>query len=320
MDSINTNQIVFWGPLRSGKTWLFNAFLKKIEILNNKLSKDYSLVAQQRIEGQWRDVDQVENFKVEPTRDLKQYQYRLLRKKLGRGPSAEVNTHCNEILVVDNTGGAFDGSNLNEAVVEQAKELVRSAKYLVLSLNSGLDENTTSGAIVENLLDLSNIINRGESGKYIAACLTKVDTLGEELVVEFYNRSRNELKSLLIRSFGAKYVDKIDDVLKEIERKGTNHVKLFATSATGYYYLNERKVQNIASDMGTLADPSLWKPEEVEKPFFWLFDVMERERLKYLSSNWSIFQTLMGRNTITESRQAAYIPYEMLVRIAQAQT
>src|SRR5688572_6963006 len=118
MDSTNTNQIVFWGPRGSGKTWLFNAFLKKIEILNNKLTKDFALVVQQRIEGQWRDVDQVENFKVEPTTDLKQYQYRLLRKKLGSGPSSEVNTHCNEILVVDNTGGAFDGSNLNEAVVE----------------------------------------------------------------------------------------------------------------------------------------------------------------------------------------------------------
>lgn len=317
----DNNQIVFWGPRQSGKTWLFNAFIKKIQILNSHLSQEDSLQIEWKRNNNWSNVELGESLKIEPNSDLEQVEYRLLRKMMARGLLHEVNNHCNEILIADNTGGVFDGSKKDDPfAVEQAKQVVRNTRYLILSLNSGLQENAKQGAIVENLHELSNIIDRNSPSKYIAACLTKVDTLGGELVIEFYNRNKSELRSLLIRSFGAKYVDDIYKKIEQIKNGGSNQVVLFATSATGYYIQNGKKIKNLSSDEKSLANPSQWNPEEVEKPFFWLFSIMERERLKYLPNKRNLFQFFMGNKTIVDSRQDAYLDYETLVRIAQSRS
>jgi GTPase SAR1 family protein len=326
MDETNVNRIVFWGPQSSGKTWLLNAFLKKIEILNRKIKPlGHSLVMQRQVEGKWVDIGHIESVNEGPTPGMKEIYYRLLRGRTENGVLPQVNNQCHEILVVDNAGGLFEKGNrgkVDQNTVAMAMEKVKNARYLILALNSGMKENTVDGAIVENLNELSEYINDSSKGKFIAACLTKVDTLAEELVVELYNRDKSELRSLLIRSFGEKYVDRIYDALQALRCDEKNQVELFATSAIGYYYLNGRKTPNITQNANgaEVADPAHWYPEEVEHPFFWLIDIIERKRLSFLPKEKSIFQIMMGSKTITETRTAenVYMPYEQLIRLAKS--
>jgi hypothetical protein len=325
MDVNSVNKIVFWGPQSSGKTWLFNAFLKKIEILNKKLkSLGHSIVTQEQRDGRWVDVGHVEDLIEKPTPGMIESYYRILRRRDGDSILSQVNNQCHEILVVDNAGGFFEKRKRNDLTVneiERAKEKVKKAHYLVLALNSGQQENANDGAIVENLKELSGYVEDGSAGKYIAACLTKVDSLGQELIVELYNRDKSELRSLLIRSFGVRYVDQIYDALDALKCDDKNRVELFATSATGYYLDSENvKRQNISSDHKVLADSAKWHPEEVETPFFWLFDRIECERLQYLSEKGNLYQTIMGKKTIIETRQATdiYVSYDQLVRLAKS--
>lgn len=318
MPSNLLDQVVFWGPVKSGKTWLFNAFLKKIEILNRKLKPlDFSFIA----ESNGAEVGHIETLMNEPTTGIYERKYIFVRKKLGDDFVAKVNTQSHEVLVVDNTGGAFGSAfgttEMDEKRKDFAWEKVRTARFLVLALNSGYEENATSGTIVKQLRDLLKVVKESDGGKYIAACLTKVDTLGEELVIEFYNQDKSQLRGLLIRSFGKEYVDQIYEGLNALQMDGKNHVESFATSATGYFNNNGKKNRNISGDGGTLADSANWYPEEVEKPFFWLFDVVERERLRYLSGGYSLFSKIMGNKTITETRQSAYASYSQLIRLAK---
>jgi len=320
-----TGRIVFWGPKGSGKTWLFRAFLREIELLNGNLRLlGYSTVVEEKRGETWKNVGHIEGLEAIPTADLTVTLYRFQKNTgLNNHPQKRflancVNQHCHEIAVIDNSGGFFEEnqkSTLDTKSIEQAEDEVRNAHYLILSLNSG-NTQTGQGTLVTDLRKLRKLLENS-SEKLIAACITKVDSLGQELVIPLYNQNENELKSLLTRSFGRQYANEIDVELKAL--RNYHEVQLFATSATGYFIDSDnRKKVNLASAGTALADTAQWNPEEVARPFFWLFEKIERERLQYISKEDKLFIHLMQVDTILAARQEAYISYEQLLRLAHA--
>lgn len=327
--SNDVNRIVFWGPSRSGKTWLFKAFLKKIQLLNDKLTGDgFEIKAQEKTtNGVWEDVRNIDGLTHEPTQGLTETLYRIVKKKPLlpingttnqnlRFLSDRVNIQSHEVLLIDNAGGLFQRGNrgtINQNQVDQALAKVHNASYIILALNSG-DTTTGQGSLAEDLRELSGIL-QGTRGKRIAACITKVDELGQSLIISLYNRNKDELQGLLARSFGRQYAEQIKAEINVLSR---NHeVELFATSSSGYYDENGKKVKNINSTGYELASVPQWNPEEVEKPFFWLFGQIERERLAYLDKDDKVFSFLMQKHNILAARKEAYVSYEQLIRLAE---
>jgi len=328
MENTDTfNKIVFWGPQSSGKTWLFRSFIKKVQLINDSLVKQGCSIRVEETEesnGPWKLTPNVDDLQTLGTQDITQVYYRIIRDANYPSSSSplqqRVNKHINEIWVIDSPGGWFQKDN--QASTSDAdkktgsiKETIQGAQYLILALDTG---NTIEGA-ASFLDDLKQLIKwvEGTERKQIAACITKTDALGKHLVIPLYNRDETALKSLLTRSFGPTYASQIEDSLATLRRVHT--VKLFATSAAGYYENNGEKIVNLNIDRTALANVAAWRPEEVEKPFFWLFDVINQKRIEYLDPAGKLFRFLMRDSTILNARKNAYLSYDQLLRIAQTQ-
>jgi GTPase SAR1 family protein len=321
----NTKKIVFWGPATSGKTWLFRAFLKKVQLLNDILkSQGYSLDVKEINGNRWESIPNIDGLLTEATSDSMQSYYQIIRKTEKTsvsGIKTRVNTHSHEIWVFDNPGGWFQKQTQAEMKEDQKKqvagvaEAIRNAHYLVLALDSG---KTTTGEsnFAEDLKQLTSLVANTE-GKKIAACITKTDALGQQLVIPLYNRDESQLKGLLTRSFGQEYARQIDASLDILRR--SHDVKLFATSAVGYHEKDGKKIVNLNETKTAIGNTAAWNPEEVEKPFFWLFDAIERQRIEYLDPASRLFSFLMGKDNILKTRREAYLSYTQLLRIAEAQ-
>jgi hypothetical protein len=122
---------------------------------------------------------------------------------------------------------------------------------------------------------------------YIAVCVTKIDSLGVY----------RDPESLIEAYFGAEMFR-----LLESYRNARQHITMeyFSVSAMGYLDPN-RQVPNFDPMKGELQDANRWEPYRVESPFFWLFNEMEKERLR----NTSGFLGLFFRG----DRLAGHLPY-----------
>jgi hypothetical protein len=343
-------QISFWGPSYSGKTWLFHAFLYRIKKINDRLEKSMyrmsvldkkgkEVRAESPIDFGYSDkpeetvIDSSDSlgFKIQPTQDKIQGMFYFKRFCVRQdGLISRVNTHEHNIATFDEQGMKFEPihNKLDEVGVNKrdaAWETVANSRFIVLALNCDLSSNVASSqgnivrvnSLVGQLRQLKEMLTEQPAGKYIAACLTKVDTLGE-LIIEFYNKEENqaELRNLLISSFGKRYTEEIFMIIDEIRKK--HQVEIFATSASGYITKDGKRVRNLGDNRNGLADPTHWEPEEVEKPFFWIFEAMERQRLCYVSPSANLFNMVMGKNTVLEQRVALYKPYSYLLRLAES--
>jgi hypothetical protein len=111
--------------------------------------------------------------------------------------------------------------------------------------------------------------------------------------------------------FGDNVGEKILGVLKELRAK--HELYLCAVSATGTYMdKDNKKKANIDEATKVIIDETNWRPENVEKPFFWLFAQVEKDRLAAPLQN-GIFYKAFSKD-FSKARLEQYVEYKDLLR------
>jgi len=127
----------------------------------------------------------------------------------------------------------------------------------------------------------------------VAICLSKIDQLDLDIRLGVDEIIRYEFGTEMERT-----VKKLRDYY------GQDNVALFAISALGYD--PDDGEPNYDPSDGWLKNKSVdsWRPQNVEQPFFWILEQLERDYLQLVSRKGGLLQ-----QRLQKSRQIHYIPY-----------
>jgi hypothetical protein len=292
MDATNNNSsIIMWGPKGSGKTWLLHAFVKELEWYNEKDNEFiYSL----------KDTDgniiyspaSINSMDVAPSAQSEDHVW--IFERTGRNPKAhghQVSTHTHRIVVHDNPGlwltDAVDPqSNFSNGVVTST---LQSSNNIIITLDPTSVKNSPvvtadipdvpSKADYERWINiLLNIILQKHPVANTAVCLSKSD------LIKFYLPTDEIIRVV----FG-------EGVVKAFKKPGLN-VNFFRVSSVGHIKtLDGKRIANLDDSLQSIKDEARWDPVNVVAPFFWLFENIERQRIK--------------KGDIFGDREKHYIPY-----------
>ncbi len=337
---IHTPQIALWGPQSAGKSWLLYAFMKRVKMLNDDLrrglgGRDFRITISAGDKDIGRNADEAEF--PSPTQDI-QSKTILFRKQMMPSDASfsssllhRVNSHFHTIRVMDNQGQMIvpDDTRKNFLVGEGGEKVNKMSKEDRKKIDAAQDIVTKSSNIIvvldsnrESTLDLSEKLDRFvqdrifySDRKYnIAFCLTKVDQLG---ILDIQNAADEDVESYLIGQLGKVESDVILDMVKSLKTYG-HDARLFATSACGYLYdsREQNRRPNLAPD-GSIGEISQWKPEGVEKPFFWLLEKTERNRLEQIGQHGNKLEQFLWKLPFRSDRIKYYKSYDDILRYAQ---
>jgi len=283
------DDIVFWGPPASGKSWLINAFAKELQNYEGDPNFYYEL------------KDSVTDVPIFPspepiagTSKISDSVWEFSRKAKKHSFSHEVSSHIHRIRIRDDRGySTFTLDNMLTKATFREFDSV----FLLLdptsvgNTNEESDIKISPSLYAEKIRNLFETMNLSSgSQRFIAVCITKIDQLGA--------RQRDPWEIINIY-FG-------NDLYKILNqyRSFTNlSIQTFSTSAFGFLPTVKRE-PNYDPSTGTLRSPDLWEPYNVASPFFWIFENIERRRIMKFAYD-SFLQKLLFRN----DRLKNYIPY-----------
>ena len=342
-------QIALWGPQSSGKSWLLFAFQRRVRMIDEYLKR--GLINQDfRISLSARDIDVKDDDLSQPPPATQEiitkrilFQRNMIPSKSSVRMSLQhrVNTHSHEIKVMDNqgqmlvpdislkqkNGNSEEHANLQKSDddamkrVEAALDFVVRSQNIIVVLDSKEEKENSKFKISEKIkkfLD-DNVLRSGR--KYnIAFCLTKVDALGE---LDIQGSSDDAVQSFLIRQLGSREQEKILGLVQELQQDG-HEARLFATSACGYIYIQDtrKRVPNLKfsgdnnNNNSSIMDPEGWKPEGVEKPFFWLLEKIEKNRISQIEQNGNGYEKVLWKSPMKADRMGHYLSYESILHYA----
>lgn len=310
--------IALWGTTGSGKTWLVEAFYRKIQLMNEELRRIPNFFEFELIDLDTdRPVPTDKRPKQKGTEETKYQQYLFVRKGLGEGLRFDASSHCHRIALTDGQGSLMakvGDQTLDDKKKQQQRatlEILKRSGYVMAIIEAGTDdsgtENTNHKAFSQALKDLRQLL-KGQH-RHIAMCLTKADQYGTGI------EHIPDVKTLVLGRFNADVSDDIFKELTQFKKEDKHEVQFFSMSAAGYYEddKGERKV-NKNPTTKELEEADLWRPEGVEKPFFWLFDLLERAKLQGDNRiGPKLFDLLYKPVGIhRQARAAAYVSYPYL--------
>ncbi len=303
---LNELQMALWGPPTSGKTWLLEAFGRKLFLMNEVLEEKNRFALSLYDMNRRRDVVGDGRF-PEPTGDATIAQnlvkYRFVRRGLGKGFQYEASTCCHYVDILDNPGGATIQETEEEAIRESVRIQQRKAKNLILVLTK--DDNLDSQEYLAKLRDLRREFNRVEGQRRIAVCITKADEIGGPGLV--FSSDPQALLPLVFSDNHEQVVEFFDDLLSV---EDGHDVAYFAVSASGYTGTGDPNIDPIS---GNLVDVDAWHPINVEEPFMWLFDRIERDRLrKSHEQQMGLFYRLF-KQQMSDARLEARVSYSDMI-------
>jgi hypothetical protein len=289
---IYDSNIALWGPTGVGKDWLIRAFIKELEFLNQRQSDQYfelfitqphssSVVAKEYL------VAEVPN-EIKPSSKFSDQRF-FFRRYYTDNDLDGLEKYSIHDFIIHNDAG----KNLVECLSDPNKffttysALVNSRNIILALGPPGNSPDERAGE--ENDRDLqeidSDVIHHnnwtkdeylefteslfqqlgGKNTRNIAICLTKSD--------QDPNGSYDAWQ-LLERRYGEAYVKMLDN-----ERKNHN-IEVFITTAAGYVEKKGKITANFEN--GKIMKKDDWTPENTSLPFFWIFEAIERKRLKSL--------------------------------------
>ncbi len=307
----NIEHITLWGPSHSGKTFLIKAFQKKIIQLNDK-SKNctYSLTSGSEF------INPTDLIK-KPTEEPKENIYIFKREFSGDSYQSKISSHTHYINLLDDKGE--DTVNMEKTIIFN----LEYSNFLIVVLDpffiESEDERTSSGK------------GSGETKIEKTAPIYK-RTKDQGILISYVTKLLNHLQSLNKSIFISVCISKIDGIafkfrepwilidflfgtgMKEVFSEFMNNdnfkFNFFSTSAVGYLDKRFEKanfLNNKEEGSTQLEDTNQWIPYNVESPFFWLFEMIERQRLYVPNRNSIKFLS----NWIVEERNKDYIPYDI---------
>lgn len=285
--------IMLWGPPNSGKSWLIGAFAHTMLNINRELEKNGHKFQLQMLDTTGndlaRDVD-----RLSPTQYPRNNRFIFTREYRDDAKTLfdSVNVFRHNLQLYD-TRGHYIFPPLGESLDSDTEKHRDVALYWVKNstcIMLILDPGALSKEIYLEHLKLlrSHLHNRR---KYIVACVTKGDKEG----------LFSDPVSAILWRFGKKVGQSVIDLLRGLNGDG-HHVEVNVVSSVGYYLTEEGDYKpNVDGDK--LINEYKWSPVRVDKPFLWLLDHVEKQRID--TSSHLIKSLLL---------KPFYIPYSQILR------
>lgn len=276
-----------WGPIGSGKSWLINSFAWAmqqkykgkylgLQYKINKLDQGFSL-----------DLSET----PEPTSEVRVSSFRFERQKTSGDFYEAMSSFTHEIHIFDNPGknSSFDDVLLNLAnvdIVIIVLDPTRIRGKSILSLDDyGYFTQTEYAQMVRKLF---SVLEKGnsEKQKLYAVCITKADLIHGSMYLH--------PDAIIEALFGHEMSEAI-----KTPQKGV--VQTFTTSSFGY--ITGTKTPNRDLNGLGIRDKINWQPYGVEFPFFWAFEIKEKNLLEKILKK-TLIGKLSHKNTLRH-----YVPY-----------
>lgn len=287
-------EFAFWGPPGSGKDWMLRSFAKALEQYNDQKSRRYDSRFEHRLtygDGRPVSTEPPPKGTIVATQQGTAYDDRFRYTRTGRSApltkEQRLSSHSHDILVTNAAGGdtvELDRSFVVTASLEKAQCVLMLLDHTLIGQTGAVDR-ATYHEWVRNFLDYLEPLPAGQN-RFIAACLTKVDRL---------SIIRDPEESVRL-TFGPG----MSQLFAGYAGRGTV-VRAFGVSAFGYLR-SENRQANLDGESIYLKDPNRWRPYNVEQPFFWLFEQLERSRL-------ATFTKPLGRMFFLSERRQHYVSY-----------
>jgi GTPase SAR1 family protein len=252
-------QVVVWGSVGSGKSWLLAALSASFYKYNSS-DMLYSIQSGER-------EDHIDPFTTPysppPTSHPILEHYQFARRFRNTGITHKISSQKHRIMVWDTQGGAADSYDYSES----QNEILQSADYLIFTLDHTLITYLNKDEGKEKQLSvLKRVFDTWKTSKpqnrpRIAICLTKIDLLPLDII-------DLEPLEILHTVFGNEIYNLI------INNPNT---KVFATSAMGF--ITDKDGVKANYNQGELLNLDKWEPFGVEYPFFWLFEIRTMDSL-----------------------------------------
>lgn len=308
------SEIALWGPTGSGKTWLVQSFARRLQELTAR-DKDFTYAL---VNEAGQPIYATNPPPVGGTRRIEDHIWFFYRRPKGVTKAQILSAHAHSINVHDDRGLS------TVELVERATVMsITQSPYVLLMLDPTLlpqiriqltgsppdstptpDQqllNTesinapssdagsqaqiqTQGDYAEKVaLLLQTLVEEPKEERCVAVCLTKLDLLGVK---------KRSPWQLIEAYFGSSMHQILESYKREIE------MEAFSISAAGF----ADGKPNWNRQTNEVDFPDKWKPYNVEAPFFWLFDKIERRRLNSSGK-------MLNRALFRDDRLKHYIPY-----------
>lgn len=276
MPITDDTNIAMWGITGSGKTWMLHAFAKELAWYNeNDPQFTYTL-----LDGNNRALalpNPPDATDLAPTEMPEDRTWMFERK--GRDSASRrhlISSHVHRIVVHDNRGSDLvDVVSKNENENAIILSVLQASSNLIVTLDPTAVEDAPLIGPVKSQQQykkyeyeqfirglVNRILERNNTGR-LAICLSKAD------LVRLYLPVEKIIEALYGEGFA---------------RALTNPkltVRFFRVSSVGTVRLSDgRRVTNISDGLNVLKVPEKWDPVNVVSPFFWLFEEIERARIK----------------------------------------
>jgi len=302
---INQTGIALWGPTGAGKDWLFRSFRKELDYYNNR-DEDFNYELLEQLPGEDTPMPlPVEIPHNAPSPDqVVDINYIFRRQALIQDEAHKISSHVHNLIIHNNSGRNLIKSLEDPIAFESTYQTLIHAHSLFLVLGipteergplasptetqpspepdefalavdkkytlqvgngNGTDNSSDTDLPREVYLNfmklLFSVISTGPR-RNLAICMTKSDLLN----------FRGNPWDMLERRHGSA----LRHLLKV--QNDQHNIEVFATSAAGYFRVDSKVVPNLSN--AELRDPGHWSPVNTAAPFFWIFEKIERERLK----------------------------------------
>lgn len=306
-NDIQSVNIALWGPTQAGKDWLIKAFIKELKIFNTNDKNFHYEIAEEMPGNSPRQIIAQPPLNL-PTSSPENIVYQFKRNAISQGNTYKltesVSTH--KIIIYNDSGENLANCLLDPTLMATTYHSVVGTENIIIILgppsttslyqtdtqknnhksshNSSIAdrianaareneirENPTNYPVtdeafwnVDNYISFLDMLFSAlkNKGHKIAICMTKLDL----------DNYRGEPEYILEKRYGIELANII-----KLERE-THKIKIFATSAAGYLRLPEGIVGNYIN--GAIREPGRWTPVGTAHPFFWLFEQIERDRLR----------------------------------------
>lgn len=291
--------IVVWGVTGSGKTWLVDAFFKRIQLMSERL-KEISEISSKKAPSKretpmrfsfcLRHYDTLQEVRVDEgpgkigSLHTRIDRYLFTRKKEENGLRYEASSFCHDLILVDPKGSYIPPGEIGAGRPPDAQrtktteQLLKTAGFIIAVIDPGTGSKSTasrahpkdpSEVFLEKLQTLRAVLENNKRDRHIALCFTKSDK---------FNPFPN-INAAIADRFTSNVSDEIYQELNRIHKIRGHKVVAFSMSAAGHWYPGGNKTPNIHdTKQNELASLEDWRPEGVEAPFLWFFDCIEEQR------------------------------------------